>query len=178
MSRFCRTTDKQRKVKLAAPQTGNGACMIVRKLRLKRGWSQTQLAEMAGVTSRTIQRLERGQTPSLETAKALASVFEVDLSVFQTEDSTMSDDQALKNDEQEAIVYGKKVKEFYEQLISYFVVTAVFLVVFWGNTFVYTILGSVGIGMIIYGLITFEVIHILSPGFERKIVEKRLGRKL
>ncbi|WP_198677174.1 helix-turn-helix transcriptional regulator [Aliidiomarina iranensis] len=30
--------------------------MIVRKLRLKRGWSQSQLAEMAGVTTRTIQR--------------------------------------------------------------------------------------------------------------------------
>ena len=90
----------------------------------------------------------------------------------------MSNDQALKNDEQEAIAYGKKVKEFYEQLISYFVVTAVFLVVFWGDAFVYTILGSVGIGMIIYGLITFEAIHILSPNVERKIVEKRLGRKL
>ena len=152
--------------------------MIVRKLRLKRGWSQTQLAEMAGVTSRTIQRLEQGQKPSMETAKALASVFEVDLSVFQTEDSTMSDDNALKNDEQEAITYGKKVKEFYEQLISYFVIVPVFLVVFWGNTFVYTVLGGVGIGMIIYGLITFEVIHILSPNIERKIVEKRLGRKL
>lgn len=152
--------------------------MIVRKLRLKRGWTQTQLAEMAGVTSRTIQRLEQGQKPSLETAKALASVFEVDLSVFQNEDSTMSDDKMLKNDEQEAITYGKKVKEFYEQLISYFVVSAVFLVVFWGNTFVYTVLGSVGIGIIIYGLITFEVIHILSPNIERKIVEKRLGRKL
>ena len=152
--------------------------MIVRKLRLKHGWSQTQLAEMAGVTSRTIQRLEQGQKPSLETAKALASVFEVDLSVFQTEDSTMSDDQALKNDEQEEIAYGKKVKEFYEGLLVYFLVSAVFLVVFWGNTFVYMILGIVGIGMIIGGLITFETFHILSPNFERKIVEKRLGRKL
>lgn len=32
--------------------------------------------------------------------------------------------------------------------------------------------------MIIYGLITFEVIGILSPTIERKLVEKRLGRKL
>jgi XRE family transcriptional regulator, regulator of sulfur utilization len=37
--------------------------MIVRKLRLKRGWSQSQLAEMAGVTTRTIQRIEQGKMP-------------------------------------------------------------------------------------------------------------------
>ena len=57
--------------------------MIVRKLRLQRGWSQSQLAEMLGVATRTVQRLEQGQRPSLETAKALAAVFEVDLSTFQ-----------------------------------------------------------------------------------------------
>ena len=47
--------------------------MIVRKLRLQRGWSQSQLAEMLGVATRTGQRLEQGQRPSLETAKALAA---------------------------------------------------------------------------------------------------------
>ena len=64
--------------------------MIVRKLRLQRGWSQSQLAEMLGVATRTIQRLEQGQRPSLETAKALAAVFEVDLSTFQPEEPTMN----------------------------------------------------------------------------------------
>ena len=64
--------------------------MIVRKLRLQRGWSQSQLAEMLGVATRTVQRLEQGQRPSLETAKALAAVFEVDLSTFQPEEPTMN----------------------------------------------------------------------------------------
>lgn len=49
--------------------------MIVRKLRLKNGWSQSQLAEMAGVTTRTIQRIEQGHRPSMETSKSLAAVF-------------------------------------------------------------------------------------------------------
>lgn len=44
--------------------------MIVRKLRLQRGWSQSQLAEMAGVTTRTIQRIEQGQRPGMETCQA------------------------------------------------------------------------------------------------------------
>jgi XRE family transcriptional regulator, regulator of sulfur utilization len=144
--------------------------MIVRKLRLKRGWSQAHLAEIVGVTSRTIQRIEQGQKPSLETSKALASAFEVDLSVFQSEDSTMNNE--------EAIVYGKKVKQFYEGLISYIIICVIFLVVFGANTFIYLVLGCAGVGIVISGLITFEVINILSPNIERKLVEKRLGRKL
>jgi len=152
--------------------------MIVRKLRLKRGWSQAQLAEMVGVSSRTIQRVERGQQPGLETSKALASVFEVDLSVFQSEDATMDNEGKLKEDEQEAMLFGKRAKEFYEQLLSYVVISVVFLLVFGGSAHLYMVLGGVGIGMIIYGLITFEVIRIISPGFERRLVEKRLGRKL
>jgi len=34
--------------------------MLVRKLRLQRGWSQEHLAELVGVSVRTVQRIERG----------------------------------------------------------------------------------------------------------------------
>ena len=37
--------------------------MNVRKLRLQRNWSQEQLAQVSGLSIRTIQRIERGQTP-------------------------------------------------------------------------------------------------------------------
>ena len=90
----------------------------------------------------------------------------------------MNNEEVLKNDEQEAIAYGKRVKQFYEQLISYIVISTIFLFVFGGDTHLYIVLGGVGVSMIIYGLITFEVIGILSPAIERKLVEKRLGRKL
>ncbi|STT48732.1 DNA-binding protein [Klebsiella pneumoniae] len=35
----------------------------VKQLRLQRAWSQEQLAEMAGLSVRTIQRIENGETP-------------------------------------------------------------------------------------------------------------------
>jgi len=41
--------------------------MLIQKLRLQRGWSQEQLATISGLSTRTIQRLERGQPASLET---------------------------------------------------------------------------------------------------------------
>lgn len=54
--------------------------MIVKKLRTKRNWSQDQLATLSGVSLRTIQRVEAGNTASLETLKSLSSVFEIDIS--------------------------------------------------------------------------------------------------
>ncbi len=56
---------------------------IIRELRLKRGWSQEDLAEAAGLSSRTIQRLENGGRASLETLKCLAAVFESDISTLR-----------------------------------------------------------------------------------------------
>lgn len=54
----------------------------IRSLRLERAWSQEQLADIAGLSVRTIQRLEQGQGASLESLKALASSFQVPLSFF------------------------------------------------------------------------------------------------
>ena len=52
----------------------------IKKLRLERHWSQEQLAEMSGLSTRTIQRIESGQNADFETLKSLASVFEINLS--------------------------------------------------------------------------------------------------
>ncbi|WP_300527855.1 helix-turn-helix transcriptional regulator [Maricaulis sp.] len=49
----------------------------LKSLRLEKGWSQEQLAEISGLSERTIQRAERGETPSLETLRALAASFEL-----------------------------------------------------------------------------------------------------
>jgi transcriptional regulator with XRE-family HTH domain len=152
--------------------------MIIRKMRLKRGWSQSQLAEMTGVTTRTIQRVEQGHRPSLETCKALASVFEVDLSLLQPEDTSMNNDTELKVDEQYALLYAKRMKEFYEFLVTYLILAAVFLVVFHGVSIVYIIFAALGVGLIVQGLIAFEVISLMSPDWERRLAERKLGRKL
>lgn len=59
--------------------------MIVKRLREKRNWSQEQLATFSGLSTRTIQRIEGGNKASLESLKALASVFEIDISTLQEE---------------------------------------------------------------------------------------------
>lgn len=56
--------------------------MILKRLRHKRNWSQEQLAEISGLSVRTIQRIESGGKASLETLNALASALEIDVPIL------------------------------------------------------------------------------------------------
>jgi len=75
----------------------------LRALRLEKGWSQEQLATISGLSERTIQRVERGDTPSLETQGALAASFDLspaqlrDLMHSEPKADPMSDTQAAPN---------------------------------------------------------------------------------
>jgi transcriptional regulator with XRE-family HTH domain len=50
--------------------------LCVRLFREMCQWSQEQLAEVAGLNVRTVQRIEQGQVASLDTRRALARAFE------------------------------------------------------------------------------------------------------
>ncbi len=55
----------------------------IKDLRIKQGLTQQQLADEAGVTLRTIQRIESGEVkPSLHSLNTLSRVLQVDLSEF------------------------------------------------------------------------------------------------
>lgn len=49
---------------------------LVKCLRREQGWSQEQLAEVSGISLRTIQRIENAGVCSLDSRSALACVFE------------------------------------------------------------------------------------------------------
>ncbi len=159
--------------------------MIVRKLRLKRGWSQEQLAEMSGLSVRTIQRIERGQGPGLESSKSLAAVFEVPVTALRQEDDIMTEAKTptrISSEEERIIEYVRDLKGFYTHLTSYVLVMLVLFVInlvftpgyFWAF---WAALGW-GIGILVHGLNVFELINWFGPDWERRQVEKRLGRKL
>jgi transcriptional regulator with XRE-family HTH domain len=156
-----------------------GSAMIVRKLRLRKGWSQDQLAELADVSVRTIQRIERGHKPSLETANALAAVFEVDVTTFTAENDDMTRQERLQRDEVEAMEYAKGVKDFLSGVVVYFILAICFFTISgFGEPLLYLIFGAVGLGLAIQGLLAYEIIRLPFQNLERKIAEKKLGRKL
>jgi transcriptional regulator with XRE-family HTH domain len=169
--------------------------MIVRKLRLQRGWSQEQLAHIADLNVRTIQRIERGQAPSLESKKSLAAAFEVQLATFETpaekvvqtdqSETDMNSQQtelvieAIKADERYAINYAKGIKEFYEHAVVFAVIAS--LIVFvkgFDDAYIGWALLGWTVGVVIHGLNAFERINFFNANWERKIAEKKLGRKL
>jgi len=51
---------------------------LIKSLRTERGWTQQHLADVVGLSLRTIQRIEKNGVTSLETVSALSSVFEVE----------------------------------------------------------------------------------------------------
>ncbi len=162
--------------------------MIVRKLRLRKGWSQDQLAELADVSVRTIQRIERSHKPSLETANAFAAVFEVDVTTFIGDHESMTNiehgnttttSEYLEPDEADALEYAKGVKDFLSGVLAYVIVAVAFFAVKgFDDPTLYWVFGGVGLGLIVQGLITFEAIRLPFQNLERKVAEKRLGRKL
>ncbi|MBA4010475.1 MAG: XRE family transcriptional regulator [Phenylobacterium sp.] len=159
--------------------------MLIQKLRLQKGWSQEQLAEVSGLSVRTVQRLERGQPGSLETMNALAAVFETDLDRLKepSMDTTRPDImQDVRPDEALALAHVRKVKAFYVHLTQYLIVIPILAVInlmgypqyLW---FVWPALGW-GLGLLAHGASVFSFVPFLDGAWERRQVEKHLGRKL
>ncbi|MCE9687858.1 helix-turn-helix domain-containing protein [Shewanella sp. AS16] len=155
--------------------------MLIRKLRLQRGWSQEHLAQLTGLNTRTIQRVERGKPPSLETLNSLAAVFEIELNQLQ-EGITMDTESRVDLTEQKAIEHVQGIKGFYTHLTIYVGVLFIFLIInlfdspaeFW----VHLPAMGWGTGILIHGLCVFETFNLLGPDWEKRQIEKRLGRKL
>ena len=66
----------------------------VRQARLARGWTQQQLAEVADLSLRTVQRVENQSVASNETVSSLCAVLEIERSELLTNDPTRPEHQA------------------------------------------------------------------------------------
>lgn len=156
--------------------------MIVQEMRLKNGWSQQQLADISGLNVRTVQRIEQGQSASLESFKALGAAFNVDFSQLQ-EDTVRN---IVSTPEQTEVFLAfrqvRKLRGLYTHLISYVLVmsglTAINLILtphrIW---FIFPLLGW-GVGILSHAVSVLDILPWFGPEWERRQVEKKLGRRL
>ena len=156
--------------------------MLVQKLRLQRGWSQQQLAELSGLNVRTIQRIEKGQEPSVESLKSLAAVFNVEFSTLKEQgmDNVISETQSAE----EILAFNqvRKLKGFYIHLAQYVLTVALLAVINALTTpnrwWVQWVIMGWGIGVFFHWLQISERFGLFGSKWEKEQVEKRLGRKL
>lgn len=172
--------------------------MLVQKLRLQKGWSQQQLADLSGLSVRTIQRIEQGQVASMESLKSLASVFEIDFSTLQesavytpspasdtphsdAHPGSISPASALPHDEVLALRHVRQLKGLYLHAAQYvIVVTALGIFNLWKQPqywwFLWVAFGW-GTGLLIHAIRVMDW-GPFGSAWEKAQVEKRLGRKL
>ncbi|MBV7434845.1 helix-turn-helix domain-containing protein [Cardiobacteriaceae bacterium TAE3-ERU3] len=156
----------------------------VKAMREANGWSQEQLAEMAGLSTRTIQRIENGQRAGLESWKSLAAVFETTIRDLQGENdmNTTVENTRLAEEETRALQEVRRLRGWYIGLMRYAAVMLFLLVVNWLISpdywwVVWPALGW-GLAIVLRGVTLFTPWRILGDDWERREVEKRIGRKL
>jgi len=153
--------------------------MIIRKLRLQRSWSQEQLSQMSGLSNRTIQRIEKGEKASHESLKSLAAVFEIDVILLSDPSKENGD---ITMEEENAMLYVENMRIFYLHTLTFIIVLPGLFLLNWlltpGFMWSLLVLGGWGIGVAIHALWTFDVLSFLGTDWEKKAIEKRLGRKL
>jgi transcriptional regulator with XRE-family HTH domain len=140
------------------------------------------LAELSGLNVRTIQRIEKGQEPSVESLKSLAAVFNVEFSTLKEQgmDNVISESQSAE----EILAFNqvRKLKGFYIHLAQYVLVIALLTVINALTTpnrwWVQWVIMGWGIGVFFHWLQISERFGLFGSKWEKEQVEKRLGRKL
>jgi len=59
--------------------------MPLKEIRNQKNWSQDELAQLSGLSLRTIQRIEQSHTAGLDSLKSLAAALDVDVADLQKE---------------------------------------------------------------------------------------------
>ena len=142
----------------------------LKEMRLQRHWSQEQLAEMSGLSIRTIQRIENGENAGLESLKSLAAVFEIDII-----DSDKKKEIAQIRTEE---AYIQNIKGFYK-LLAIAILSLIAPVILaindssnWG-VFFWLLLSWI----VIIGIYSLNVFDFLGDEWKQKLINKKFKKK-
>jgi transcriptional regulator with XRE-family HTH domain len=142
----------------------------LKEIRLDRHWSQEQLAEMSGLSIRSIQRIENGENAGLESLKALAAVFEINI----TDSDKKKELEQVRKEE----AYVQNVKGLYKLItIAILSLIAPFIIALndssnW-SVFLWILL-SWGVLLGVYSLNIFDL---FGEGWKQKMIAKKFKKK-
>ena len=139
----------------------------LKKLRLELKWSQEKLAELSGLSIRTIQRIENGETASIESLAALSSVFKVDF---------YSGEGSEQKETEENYIEG--IKSFY-----FILALAVFSLIFPFATAIsepnnWFAFGMMALGWIVLlAILYFRTFDVFGEDWKKRQIEKKFRDK-
>lgn len=152
--------------------------MSIKNLRNERGWTQAQLAEFSGVSQRTIQRIEKGQAATAETAKCLAAVFEVPIAELGLSEAL--DETQLSEEEKNELKNIRAIRHFIVELAIYLIVVP--LICFASYVHNGEIRNGLGVAVgwgfwLAYQAIDlFDTKAFFGASWEKRQLDKRMGR--
>jgi len=97
------------------------------------------------------------------------------------QEQTMSNEVSITDEESKVIEQVKELKGFYSHLMTYVFVVSGLTILNWFTTDYWWVLWVIlgwGIGIVSHAMEVFELMPFLGADWEKKEVEKRLGRKL
>ena len=142
----------------------------LKKMRLERHWSQDQLAEMSGVSIRTIQRIENGENAGFESLKSLAAVFDINIADSKKKEEM----EAIRKEEE----YVQNVKGFYKLFAIAVLSLAVPFIIAMNDSsnwivFLWILLSWA----VLLGVYSLNVFELFGEEWKRRIINKKFKKK-
>lgn len=142
----------------------------IKEMRLERHWSQDQLAEMSGLSIRTIQRIENGENAGLESLKSLAAVFETTIS-----DSNKTEELEQLRKEEE---YIQNFKGFYKLLAIAILSLVVPFIIALNDAEHWIVFLWILISWgVILGVYSLNVFEFFGEEWKKKMINKQFKKK-
>lgn len=142
----------------------------IKKMRLDNHWSQDQLAEMSGLSIRTIQRIESGENAGLESLKSLAAVFETDI----VDSNKKIEMEQIRREEE----YVQNVKGFYKLLVISILSLIVPLVLAITDSSNWSIFLWILLSWaILIGIYSLNVFDFFGDEWKRNLIQNRFKKK-
>ena len=142
----------------------------IKEMRLERHWSQDQLAEMSGLSIRTIQRIENGENAGLESLKSLAAVFEINIA---DSDKNQEMEQIRKEEE-----YVQNVMGFYKLLAVAMLSLVVPLILAISDSSNWSIfLWMVPTWVVLLGIYSLNVFDFFGDEWKRKLIKNKFKKE-
>jgi len=142
----------------------------LKKMRLERHWSQDQLAEMSGVSIRTIQRIENGENAGFESLKSLAAVFDINIADSKKKEEM----EAIRKEEE----YVQNVKGFYKLFaIAVLSLAVPFIIAINDSSNWIVFLWILLSWAVLLGVYSLNVFDLFGEEWKRRIINKKFKKK-